>query len=371
MKIQDKIFLYVKKVIEGDLSPRDLSPSITNYLIKGVLTFISYFFKFFVFIKNCIYDLHLLKPYKANASKANTFVISIGNIVAGGVGKTPFTIYLASKLIAKGLKVAVISRGYGAKKNKGNIYISHMREDKIYPSDVIGDEPYLIANRVIDAYVVVGKNKIKAAKQAVKLNVDIILLDDGFQTRKLERDLDIVLLNAKNPFSNRYFIPRGLLRESPKSLKRADLLVITNSKTKDLIKKRKFAAASIYVATNFSCIRDIYSNRVNLRDIKIACFCAIANPINFYNMLIENGFEVIESKINLDHSNFDINNLKLFASKAKEKGAEALICTEKDIVKLPKDIKLELPIFYLEINHKIIFGEEKLEEITNKILKEL
>ena len=354
MKVKESVFLFIKKTVEDKQTP-----SAILSFFKAFLIFISYFNQFFAYLKNLAYDRGILKPKKVRSQ-----VISIGNIVAGGTGKTPFTISLAHKFLSKGYKVAVVSRGYGAKNiKKDQTYVSCLKEKSSYSSEEIGDEPYLISRRLPEVYVIVGSDKIKSAEIAAKLSCDIILLDDGFQSRKLFRDLDVVLLSSNSPFSNGHFLPGGLLRDSKKSLKRADLVVITNIKGDVPKNPVGVSCPVIFASCIFSGLLDLSQNRVSLPIKKIAMLCAIANPESFYDVLKEKGFEIVEKSYLFDHSTFDLNYLKSFSSRAKEKGAEALICTEKDIVKIPKDISLCLPIYYIQMDHKIIIGEEKLEEL--------
>lgn len=357
MNIKESVFLFVKSKIE-----QKGPSSFFDKIFKPFLIFLSYFFQFFVFLKNLAYDMGLFKPYKIKGK-----VISIGNIVAGGTGKTPFTIYLAQKFLSKGYKVAVISRGYGAKKiKKDKCYVLNEKEKSTYSIEEVGDEPYLIHRRLPELYVIIGKDKINSAQMAENLDCDIILLDDGFQSRKVFRDLDIVLLSFDSPLSNGHFLPAGFLRDSPHSLKRADLVVFTNVDSKKACPSIELPCPYIFSSSNISDFIEAQGEdktEVFGEDKKIAIFCAIANPNSFFKVLSEKGYEIVDRKYFFDHSYFDINFLKKFSLATKEKGAKALICTEKDMVKLPKDISLHLPIFYVQLDHKIIFGKEKLEEL--------
>lgn len=360
MKIKESVFLFVKSKIE-----KKSSFSFFDSLIMFVFVFVSYIFQFFVFLKNFAYDIGFFKPYKVR-----TKVISIGNIVAGGTGKTPFTIYLAQKLLEKGYKVAVISRGYGAKKiKKDRTYVLNQNLEVRHSIEEVGDESYLIFKRLPKLYVIASKNKVKSAIEAENLGCDVILLDDGFQSRKLFRDLDIVLLSFDAPLSNGHFLPAGFLRESKKSLNRADLVVFTNVKDEKAIPSIKTNCPYIFSSSQISDLIEIDGKRKEepseffKKNKKIAIFCAIANPVRFYEVLSAKGYEIVDAKYFLDHSYFDLNFLKNFSCFAKEKGASAIVCTEKDRVKLPQNISLCLPIYYVQLDHKIIIGEEKLEEL--------
>ncbi|MDP2861399.1 MAG: tetraacyldisaccharide 4'-kinase, partial [Desulfobacterales bacterium] len=171
-------------------------------------------------------------------------VVSIGNITVGGTGKTPMTIYLAETLTGLGYKVVVVSRGYrGRAKKKGGI-VSNGREILMGP-DSSGDEPFMMAARLNNIPVVVGQNRYNAGLLAIRnFNPDIILLDDGFQHRKLFRDIDLLLLDSGCPFGNGRLVPRGVLREPVVSIKRADAFILTRSSSDNTEARNTISAVS-------------------------------------------------------------------------------------------------------------------------------
>ena len=143
-------------------------------------------------------------------------VISVGNISLGGTGKTPAIIFLADHLIRNGKKIGIVSRGYGRKSKDTKILINADNNSKV---EDYGDEPILLSSRLKDIPIAVGTNKFNAALELIKKNkVDVLLFDDGFQTREIYRDLDIVLLNALNGIKDYRMVPFGILREPVKSL---------------------------------------------------------------------------------------------------------------------------------------------------------
>ena len=170
------------------------------------------------------------------SKKVDIFTISVGNIEVGGVGKTPFVIFLANKIKKK---IGVISRGYKSKREKRNTIISKdILDEKKFLAEDIGDEPFLLSSR-INGYLFVGRDKIKSAFLAKKMGLDIVILDDGFQSRYIKKDLEIVVLNGKNIFKKKYFLPRGFLRDSFKRLKDADFIVVNNiDKNLKILKKK-------------------------------------------------------------------------------------------------------------------------------------
>ena len=165
-------------------------------------------------------------------------VVSIGNLCVGGTGKTPMTLYAAGLLQQMGYRVCILSRGYkGRAENSGGVVTDG--KTVLMDADAAGDEPVMMAQSLRDAPVVVGKNRVKSGKDAVTaFHPDIILLDDGFQHRKLFRDVNILLLDYEKPFGNRRLIPRGRLREPPGAMARCDAVVFTRSKADALHDKR-------------------------------------------------------------------------------------------------------------------------------------
>ena len=170
-------------------------------------------------------------------------IISIGNITLGGTGKTPMTIYVVHALKQLGYKVAVISRGYKGSAEKIGGIVSDGKVLLMTP-DISGDEPYMMAKRLKDVPVIVGKNRFMAGRMAIsKFDPDVIVLDDGFQHLKLQRDLDIVLLDYHKPFGNRHLLPRGVMREPVSALLYADAIILTktdtvnNNETSSLLRK--------------------------------------------------------------------------------------------------------------------------------------
>ncbi len=350
-KIKSRVFLYFHNLISEN------KKGLFVDFIKIFLFFISIFWKAGVFLVNFLYEIKIFK-----AKKVDPLVISIGNIVAGGTGKTPFTIFLADLLKEK-LNVAIITRGYRSKFENSNVMVQKSNIKQI------GDEALLLKKRT-NLNIFLGKDRIASINHANKLKHEVVLLDDGFQYKKLKKDLEIVLLDANKPFGNNYFLPRGFLRESPSSLKKADFVVGVGcidafERSKKILSK--YTNAKILRAEKiFDGFYDLKDQKVSISSkAKIAAYCAIGNPQSFFENLKKLNLEIIYKRIFLDHDDVDMDEIKDFAKKAIENNAKYIVITEKDAVKLDNNINVNIPIIYLKINLEII--SECKSQLVEKI----
>ena len=226
-----------------------------GFLVK-LLEFASFFYGLGSGLKNKLYDKNIIKPKKVDA-----FVISIGNITTGGVGKTPIVAQIANYLTSNGEKVAIISRGYGGKLSNNNINVISDGKNIFYNAKLAGDEPFWLAQNAGKTIVITTKNRYKGAKYAVEnFGASKIILDDGFQHRKLHRDLDIVLMDSKMGFGNEKLLPAGPLREGMEAFSRIDKFVIVSKDTehskaeklaKIMAKKMKIKTFVCYTEPDF------------------------------------------------------------------------------------------------------------------------
>ncbi len=277
-------------------------------------------------IRNFLYDWGIFKTHQFNKP-----IISIGNLTAGGTGKTPFTIYLAEKFIDKNKKVAIVSRGYG-RKSKG----FHLLTDgnKTFATvDIYGDEPILIAQRLPGVIVAVSEKRKNAISYILEnYNVDIVLLDDGFQHRAIARDLDIVLLKDEKKFKNRLMLPSGLLREFKFNIKRAGVLVSADKPIKVNEKKKYFSENKIDDLLGID-----FKTKGSIKEMvgqKCVVFAGIALPDNFVFSLKEENIIPKHFVPFKDHYNYSEEDLTFLISLCKKKDCNYLLCTEKDLVKI-------------------------------------
>ena len=163
------------------------------------------------------------------ARRAAVPVISVGNLTVGGTGKTTIVSWLVRELQDRGWHPAVVSRGYLGRAGRGPLYVSR-GQGPLVASDVSGDEPFLLASRLPGAVVVAGSDRVLGSRAAIEAGADVVILDDGFQHMRLARDVDLVLLDAHNPFGNYRLLPAGTLREPVSELRRAHAVIITRSR---------------------------------------------------------------------------------------------------------------------------------------------
>lgn len=261
-------------------------------------------------------------------------VISVGNITAGGTGKTPVAIFIASILKGSGKRVAVLSRGY--KRNGKGIETVSDGKDILLGPETAGDEPYLIAKRLQGVPVVVGVDRVSAALYAIeRFSPDVIILDDGFQHIRLERDLNILLTDPVNGFG-RYLLPRGILREPVEGLRRASLVMGRGFSKPDMELIKRFDLPVMeyeYRATGLVDVSDGSEKGVgSLKGRKVLAFCAIASPESFFSALEGLGAEVTDRVRFPDHHGYTQRDLDTVMG--RRKGSQMIITTEKDAVKL-------------------------------------
>lgn len=296
-------------------------------------------------------------------------ILSIGNITVGGTGKTPMTIYIAGLLQHLGYKVAVISRGYKGSREKSGGIVSDGQTLFMGP-DSAGDEPYLIAMKLKDVPVLVGKNRFKTGMLAIRrFNPDILVLDDAFQHLQLKRDLDIVLLDTAYPFGNGHLLPRGILREPLYQLKRADAFVMTRSDRAEsfsgisniqkMIGKQPVFRCT-HVPDNLSKIDKEGIIRHHdlglLRHRKIVAFSAIAGNEDFRELIYALECDVADFFMFPDHHFYLDRDFNMILRSAQKAGADCLLTTEKDYVKIAHRRVWPFELFALGI--KISFEHE-------------
>jgi tetraacyldisaccharide 4'-kinase len=301
-------------------------------------------------------------------------VISVGNLTVGGTGKTPVVIDLADRLSSHGLKVAILSRGYGRKSKDKILVVSAFAGPVVDVGDA-GDEPFMMARAVPDAAVIVGSKRVDLAKLAVeKYGAEIILLDDGFQHVQLKRDLDLVLFDYNDDPDTMALLPRGRLREPLAALGRASHIVITKvpeikedgSESALAIKTRlgslrdKLAAlapAAVLHAARFSPSYLLQETGTNSEVVKLSAIggkkifamCGIARPEGFIDSLTRLGATVCAEMIFSDHHWYSSADVAEIEQRFRESQADYIVTSEKDRVRLKLPANLEALTYALMI----------------------
>ena len=317
-----------------------------------VLLALLYLFSFCV--KSVLWIYHAFWDRKTPL-RLPCFVVSVGNVVAGGTGKTPFVQLLVSMFSQK---IGILSRGYCAKRKKDvqEVYDTSLASE-------VGDEPLLL-KRTTDACVIVGKDRRDSARYALEKQVKVLVLDDGFQVRYLHHDFSIVLIDSTDPWGKGFFLPRGYLRDFPKRLHRANLIVITRLEMYSEILEQEHRCKELeqeirrYTAAPIVGFAARYRLAKECRAEKIGAFCGIAKPLSFQKAL--SSCHVVAWNIAQDHRL--PKDLKTFAVHAKKLGATCLVCTEKDRVKLRET--LALPVFSLHMELVCVWRENLWKEIV-------
>ncbi len=292
---------------------------------------------------------------RAKIHRTDVPVICVGNITLGGTGKTPMVAWLAQWIVKQGVRVAIVSRGYGTK------------------ADAPNDEALELAHRLPDVPHLQNPNRVEAAEQAIRQhNAQHILLDDGFQHRRLARDLDIVLLDALEPFGFDHVFPRGMLREPVEGLARADVIALSradavNENRRNQIREQalRFARNAIWVevahrptslvkSKGDTCGLDTLTGR------RVAAFCGIGNPAGFRHTLESCGCELVAWKEFPDHFNYGNAAIEELRDRAAEAKCDFVVCTQKDLVKLNVERLGSVPLWAVQIDIEFLKGKDEL-----------
>jgi len=341
--------------------------------MRKILFPLSLLFGFIVWLRNVLYDVGVFASEKISVP-----VISIGNITTGGTGKTPHTIYVVQQLLQLQKKVAIISRGYG--RGTTGTYVVSNGKEIFGTSEECGDEPLQIAKTFHNAVVIVDEERVRAAKMAVQqFAVDVVVLDDGFQHRKIRRDLDIVIIDSQE--KNEMLLPSGNKRELWSSLKRSDVIIFSRwndfNNNSLFEEKTKQFPGKFFLKTKFtpSRVRNFWTGeeqRVNvLQNTLIVAFCGIGNPSSFQNLLEVCGGIVKKFTIFSDHYSFTKNDCNNLLKDYETIQPQFVITTEKDAERLMSEDKktslLELPLHLLTISTEFVEGEQILQKKIEKL----
>ncbi|MGC1877784.1 MAG: tetraacyldisaccharide 4'-kinase [Rhabdochlamydiaceae bacterium] len=330
-------------------------------ILMGGLAALSTLYRSAIAARNLAYDRGWISSIKLPA-----VVVSIGNIVVGGTGKTPLVHLLASELQSK-VQLAILTRGYRSSiERSGRCRQISSGNGPLCQSEECGDEPYFLAQKT-RASIWVGGDRVASGRLAIAEGANCLLLDDGMQHRGLKRDFEIVILDGTDPFSKERFLPWGLLRDTPKRLRFADLIVFTHVKDQKHHQQLQKQLSPFTHAPAVAFQIEVLNKQL-FPPRKVGVFCGIGKPTHFLQTIRDLKSEIVDTLILKDHASLQKGELRDFAKKCREKGAEALLCTEKDYVKISPDPSLCLKIDPVEIQLKILTGKEHWETLIENIL---
>ena len=376
----ERIETYLVKLIQEKGADRDQPGGVR--VLLALLKALSLVFAAVVGVRYFLYRVGVLRRFPLGVQ-----VISIGNVTAGGTGKTPVTEIFARTLAAEGRKVAILSRGY---RRKEAPWWVRMFTQVVTPPLVVsdgrrvlrdsaegGDEPYMLASNLPGVAVVVDRDRVKAGRYAVKrLGCDTIILDDGFQYQRLKHSIEVVLVDATNPFGNGNMLPRGILREPARNLRRADIVFLTKcsgdvSAVRDEIRRYNQTAEIVECTHAPKSLRDVWSREefpLSWLQGKTACtLSGIASPKGFENSLRRLGARVVWCERYADHHRYDSSEILYALNRSADMGADALVTTEKDAVRFPRFETAPVKCLYLRIAIEILSGAESFDQIINRI----
>jgi tetraacyldisaccharide 4'-kinase len=343
-----------------------------NRFIQIILMPVSLVYGLIIRFRNFCYDNSLFSIKKIDECK----IISVGNISVGGTGKTPVVKFIAEYLLKKGLKVVVLSRGFG-RRSKGTVIVSNGKKI-LTDFENAGDEPLLLANQLKKVPVVVEADRFKGAQFIIEqFAPDVILLDDAYQHRRIFRDINIALIDASRGFGSNFLLPSGFLREPVSSLKRADLAWFTRvdlANNLEQLQKTTRQNTTCPQATSShvpaSLIRMMGDNKYDLdflKDKKVMLFSGIANHASF-QQVVKNLAAIITYHIEYpDHFSYTTNDIKNIIARFKSTNSALILTTEKDYYRLVNLDSEFNHFFYLTIDINIINGFDNLVEILASV----
>ncbi len=376
----ERLESYLVKLIQEKGADRDQPGGIRALLV--LLKALSFVFGGIVSIRGFLYNTGVLRRYPLGIQ-----VISIGNVTAGGTGKTPVTEIFARTLAAEGRKVAILSRGY--RRKEAPLWVRMFTQVVSKPlvvsdgrrvlldSATGGDEPYMLASNLPGVAVVVDRDRVKAGRYAIKrLGCDTLILDDGFQYQKLKHSIEVVLVDSTNPFGNGNMLPRGILREPARHLKRADIVFLTKcrgdvSAVREEIRRYNKKAEIVECNHAPKSLKDVWSREEFplswLRGKTTCTLSGIASPKGFENSLRHLGAKVVWCERYADHHRYDSSEVLYALNRTADMGADALVTTEKDAVRFPRFETVPVKCLYLRIAIEILSGRESFQSIIDRI----
>ncbi len=336
----------LRKKMEGWMRDESIGPG-THLVLHGL----SLFYGAAVRLRLLLYASGLLRKKRLPCA-----VVSVGNITAGGTGKTPLSIYLADYFRDAGKKAVVLSRGYGGSA-RGTAVVSDGQNILLSPAEA-GDEPYLMAERLAGVPVVVSPDRVRGGRIAIeRFSPDVIILDDGFQHIRLERDVNILLVDSVEGFGNGFLLPRGILREHVSGVKRADVAMVKggNLRKGDREVLKRYGIDVLSFRYNPTAVVDVRTGAPlaldALKGKKALAVAGVANPNPFFRSLERLGAVDLKTLAYADHHAYTSSDFEAISAAAL--GRDIVITTEKDAVKLKTLAPERFPLYALRIDVEV------------------
>ena len=336
---------------------REASPRFGPRVARGLLRAASVLYGAGAAARNACFD----RGWKA-IHRATVPVVSIGNLTLGGTGKTPMVEWVARWYRQRGVRVAILSRGYGQTQG-------------------LNDEGRVLEENLPDVPHLQDRDRVALAGIATReLESELIVLDDGFQHRRLARDIDIVLLDALEPFGLGYLFPRGLLREPIRSLRRADVVVLSRA---DLVDASARAAIRLEAERRAGPLAWVEARHapLNLRDCdgneypldmlasqSVAAFCGIGNPEGFRQTLLSQCTALLDLKVFPDHHEYSATDVRALEAWSSALKANLVLTTQKDLVKLRASFLGQAPLRALRIGLEMTAGRDVMDDVLAQII---
>ena len=370
-----------------DLMRRRHAEGLGLRIVMGLLHSFSLVYRQLVNLKLWGYETGIFKR-----KRLGCYVISLGNITVGGTGKTPTAQYLAATIRDMGRRVVILNRGYRAKW-RGDVGIVSDGQKLYMDATEAGDEAFMLAKHLPEVPVLIGAERALTGQYAIEhFGAEVAILDDGYQHWQLARDMDILLIDAVNVFGNGYMLPRGTLREPVSHIERAGVCLLTKvdqavgvsrEHIKNTIRKyneKALIVESIHRPRRFVELkdwhRDIAGEGVDIKALagkRVMAVSAIGNPMSFEQTLCDIGARIAESLRFPDHHEYTTKELQDVLDQAVSLGAEAIVFTEKDAVKIPLTIieaKAPIPMFVICVEVTFQEGAEPFQAMLSADLQE-
>lgn len=327
-------------------------------VLRGILALLEHPYRWMVARRNARFDSTPAAAWKVSAP-----VISVGNLSVGGTGKTPFVAWLAEWFLGRQKPVTIISRGYGARDGQQN------------------DEALELAARLPTVPHLQDPDRVAAARAALATKPrQVLILDDAFQHRRIARDLDVVLLDALEPFGYGHLLPRGLLREPIANLSRAQVIGLSRSDAVSASRRQEIRATALTHAPRAIWLELVHRPQslvafdghvvefAELHGKRIAAFCGIGNPAGFRHTLASCGLTAVELFELPDHCLYSAAEMLRLSQWLEPRDVTHVVCTRKDLVKIPRDTIAGKKLLAVDVRLEITVGRDELENLLRGLI---